>query len=211
MIRTGQRTNRALLDFFSKKKIAMEGVKFLSLSQRLPQTFSAVDAVLRDVAVSQLVDSHLPQSDPSLVSAVAASHEGDKQQVPPPPPPPPEGTIPFSASVSYSSLEDDADLIYAFIDTLLGRTHAQGASELPPMVPQTGPLFARKKSLELKQAAQLVELEQWRRQLMATVPVVGIDRGHHLPPARDAAVNYGDGNDDLLLEDIEGMSVKQRT
>ena len=188
--------------------VSLERVKMLSLRRGPPQTFNVVDAVLRDIAVSRVVASRPLDADPASAPPDAPRDvpetrpEGVDRVVPKAPAA--EGTIPFSASVSYSCLEDDVDLIHAFIDTLLGRTnvHVQRTPDLPPAVvqqQQPDPPFARKKSLEVKQAAQLDEFQEWRKQLMATVPV------------HAAATHAGDDTfDDIMLESLESVRVQPR-
>ena len=190
--------------------VSLERVKMLCLRRGPPQTFSVVDAVLRDIAVSRVVASRPLDADPASAPPdaprdVPETRPEEVDRVVPKAPAA-EGTIPFSASVSYSCLEDDVDLIHAFIDTLLGRTHThvQHTPDLPPAVAQQqqqlpDPPFARKKSLEVKQAAQLDEFQEWRKQLMATVPV------------HAAATHAGDDTfDDILLESLESVRVQPR-
>jgi hypothetical protein len=187
-----------------ENECALDGIKLLSLSRsKNKENFQIVDAVCREVVVGKLLKTKLPAP-------------------PSPPPPPPivvptliptvenresvpfcqaaSATTPFLAVVQYNCLEDDAQLIYGLIQSVIQKDLPSDGNEMQAIT-EAGTENEKNavptgKFVESNQLTKLQELSQFRKQLMATLPMP--------ERAKDEI------EDDLLLASLDSMvSAKQ--
>ena len=151
--------------------VALDGVKFLSLAR---PRLDLVDDVIREIVVGKLIlstESEAPPAasapPPPVATAAAnagtAAHQdtGCKSSSVP--------LIPYIASVQYSVLEDEADMIYGLIRSVTRRM-GLAVDENVQNDPLPGYISSWKN--ETVQADKLLEFSQFRKEIMARLPTI---------------------------------------
>lgn len=183
----------------------LDGIKLLSLSHS-NQRFDVVDAVCRDLAVNKLLTAKLlptpplplpPPQQPDVAALVSGNIPVHNVAY---------ATTPFLAMVQYNCLEDDAQLVYGLIQSVINGEKRKGSdvneeeviAGIGSEIDKTT-IFPTGRFVESNQLTKLEELSHFRRQLMATVPL----------PVPERANNEAD--DDLLLASLDSvMSMSTR-
>ena len=180
----------------------LEGVKFLSLNNRShlrgdmnPQKLVVVDAVLRDLEVYRIlreppevpaqVIEEVEEAPEEIVVIVDETQDIWREKRV-------SAKIPFLATIQYENLELSSDVIYKLIASLektkkkeqndkqeKKEQHSTGAISENDLTTEQMTMD----NLENKQAQRLMELSEWRQQLMRKVALYD-EIGNVLPPPK---------------------------
>ena len=145
--------------------VALDGVKFLSLG-RSRKDLSKIDDVIKEVVLGKLlnVETQPPASLPPPVAAANVETIPSSSSTVP--------LIPFVASVQYSVLEEEADMIYGLIQSVTRRMGlAVDKDDIRSSV-QPLPEYISSWKTETVQADKLAEFSSFRKAIMANLPTV---------------------------------------